>query len=136
MNHLLSQSQMALPIGVYNDLQSHCLNVQWKGTLQQARINFLHLIRMLHVESFQMKKNKIQKDLHGSLVFGSITMRLWKWFLAVFHINDSAVCEMSMGVMDYHNPWVDTDIYITEIENGIERLVGFRCRRCGKEIRV
>ena len=55
--------------------------------------------------------------------------RLWKWFLARFHLSESAVCEMSKGLgpfEDYH----DYD----DSEHGFpDHFVMMKCKRCGKE---
>lgn len=55
-------------------------------------------------------------------------MQLWKWFLARFHLSDSAVCERSAGLGphdDYHD-------YQDDAGGLPMHFVEMRCKRCGK----
>lgn len=55
--------------------------------------------------------------------------RIWKWFLARFHLSQVAVCEMSVGhglYDDYHD-YEDT-------KHGIPlHFTILQCKHCGKE---
>lgn len=55
----------------------------------------------------------------------------FKLFLAVFHLSDTAVCEMSacMGDADYHNYQDDEYGYP-------DHFVLLTCKRCGKRFRI
>jgi hypothetical protein len=55
-------------------------------------------------------------------------MRLWKWFLAFFHLSSAAVCEMSVGkgLADFHD-------YCDSYENAPMHFHVYECARCGKE---
>lgn len=50
----------------------------------------------------------------------------WSWFLAVFHLSDQAVCEMSKGSTDYHD-------YIDDEFGMPWHFTVLKCKRCGKE---
>lgn len=51
--------------------------------------------------------------------------RMWKMFLAKFHLSDDAVCEMSFGNRDYHD--------YQDSEEGLpDHFVTLHCKRCGK----
>ena len=57
--------------------------------------------------------------------------RLWRWFLARFHLSNDAVCELSkdLGLVDYHD-YDDT-------EHGQPwHFVELECRRCGKRFLI
>ena len=56
-------------------------------------------------------------------------MRIVKWFLAVWHISDKAVCEMSVGKSlwsDFHD-YTDADVKVPM------HFYRYTCERCGKE---
>jgi hypothetical protein len=54
--------------------------------------------------------------------------RLCRWFLARFHLSDSAVCELSkgMGMSDYHD-YPDDEI------GDPMHFCTMKCKRCGKD---
>lgn len=54
--------------------------------------------------------------------------KLWKWFLARFHLSDSAVCEMSegRGMNDYHD-------YQDDVRGVPDHFSILTCKRCGKD---
>jgi hypothetical protein len=58
--------------------------------------------------------------------------RLWRWFLARFHLSDRVVCEMSEGLpphADYHD--------YPDSEGGYpDHFATLRCKRCGKEFTI
>ncbi len=57
---------------------------------------------------------------------------LWLWFLAFFHLDDVAVCQMSLywkNGRDYHDYQND--------ELGLPaHFVTLKCKRCGKEFTI
>ena len=57
--------------------------------------------------------------------------RLWRGFLARFHLSDAAVCELSegLGLADYHD-YDDTE------DGQPWHFVELECRRCGKRFLI
>jgi len=55
--------------------------------------------------------------------------RLWWRFLAVFHLSERAVCEMSKGHRDYHD-------YHDSVEGYPDHFVPLTCKRCGKQFYI
>lgn len=54
--------------------------------------------------------------------------RMWKWFLARFHLSDTAVCELSAGLgshEDYHD-------YQDSEEGEPWHFIELTCKRCKK----
>lgn len=55
--------------------------------------------------------------------------RFWLWLLAVFHLSDAAVCEMSRGSKDYHD-------YPDGVIGEPWHFYTHKCKRCGKEFTI
>lgn len=58
--------------------------------------------------------------------------RLRLWFLAFFHLDDQAVCEMSRGrgpAEDYHD-------YPDSIAGYPDHFAELTCKRCGKSFTI
>lgn len=56
--------------------------------------------------------------------------RFWKWFQAYFHLDPSAVCELSRsGKRDYHD-------YPDSIEGYPDHMIPLTCKRCGKQFYI
>lgn len=55
--------------------------------------------------------------------------RLRLWFLATFHLDDAAVCEMSQGPRDYH------DYQDSEFGQPFH-FCTMPCKRCGKQFSI
>lgn len=56
--------------------------------------------------------------------------RFWRWFLAFYRLDMTAVCEESRGEVDYH------DYPDDEHGSFMCHMVTLKCVRCGKEFTV
>ena len=58
--------------------------------------------------------------------------KFWKWFLARFHLSETAVCELSAD----RGPFDDFHDYDDGIEGLPWHFVLLKCKRCGKEFYI
>lgn len=54
--------------------------------------------------------------------------RAWTWFLAFFHLDSAAVCEMSKG----RQAWNDFHDYDDSTFGMPDHFIPLTCKRCGK----
>ena len=57
--------------------------------------------------------------------------KCWLWFLAFFHLSDTAVCQMSAGrgLCDFHD-------YDDDVVGEPAHFITLCCKRCGKSFTI